>query len=107
MHAYSNLSVKHNTHTCTHTRTHTHTHTHTHTQNETATVEEFHQELQSVVNFPVKDFIIPFLKVGKMLHICCWYGFLGGSCQCSPPAIRKGCVSAKPFDITKIFTNLD
>jgi uncharacterized protein YprB with RNaseH-like and TPR domain len=44
-----------------------HTHTHHAPQNETATVEEFHQEVQSVVNFPFKDFIIPFLKVGKEL----------------------------------------
>lgn len=36
-------------------------------QNGTVTVVEFHQEIQSVTNHPLKEFIIPFLKV---LHYC-------------------------------------
>ena len=32
-------------------------------QNDTATIEEFHQEIQTIINFPLKEFIIPFLRV--------------------------------------------
>ena len=32
-------------------------------QNGTATIEEFHQEIQTVTNHPLRQFIIPFLKV--------------------------------------------
>ena len=32
-------------------------------QNGTATIEEFHQEIQTVTNHPLRQFIIPFLRV--------------------------------------------
>lgn len=41
-------------------------------QNETATVEEFHQEIQTIMNYPLKEFIIPFLRVSMELSTCTW-----------------------------------
>ena len=35
-------------------------------QNGTATIEEFHQEIQTVTNHPLKEFIIPFLRVSHV-----------------------------------------
>lgn len=33
-------------------------------QNSTLTIEEFHSKLQEATNFPLRPFVIPFLKVG-------------------------------------------
>lgn len=33
-------------------------------QNSTLTIEEFHAKLQEATNFPLRPFVIPFLKVG-------------------------------------------
>lgn len=32
-------------------------------QNSTLTIEEFHSKLQEATNFPLRPFVIPFLKV--------------------------------------------
>lgn len=34
-------------------------------QNSTLTIEEFHSKLQEATNFPLRPFVIPFLKVNK------------------------------------------
>lgn len=34
-------------------------------QNSTLTIEEFHSKLQEATNFPLRPFVIPFLKVTK------------------------------------------
>lgn len=36
-------------------------------QNSTLTIEEFHAKLQEATNFPLRPFVIPFLKVGPSL----------------------------------------
>lgn len=35
-------------------------------QNSTLTIEEFHAKLQEATNFPLRPFVIPFLKVGAL-----------------------------------------
>jgi hypothetical protein len=34
-------------------------------QNSTLTIEEFHAKLQEATNFPLRPFVIPFLKVSE------------------------------------------
>ena len=41
-------------------------------QNGTATIEEFHQEIQDVTNHPLKEFIIPFLRVSYVNDLLEW-----------------------------------
>lgn len=36
-------------------------------QNSTLTIEEFHSKLQEATNFPLRPFVIPFLKVIKFV----------------------------------------
>lgn len=38
-------------------------------QNSTVTIEEFHCKLQEATNFPLRPFVIPFLKVTEMLAL--------------------------------------
>lgn len=40
-------------------------------QNSTLTIEEFHSKLQEATNFPLRPFVVPFLKVG--IQICNHY----------------------------------
>lgn len=44
-------------------------------QNSTLTIEEFHAKLQEATNFPLRPFVIPFLKVGPQPG----HGGIGGS----------------------------
>lgn len=37
-------------------------------QNSTLTIEEFHAKLQEATNFPLRPFVIPFLKVRRTCH---------------------------------------
>ena len=43
-------------------------------QNSTLTIEEFHAKLQEATNFPLRPFVIPFLKVGVPARALrgCW-----------------------------------
>ena len=41
-------------------------------QNSTLTIEEFHSKLQEATNFPLRPFVIPFLKVGTNPLPLCW-----------------------------------
>lgn len=36
-------------------------------QNSTLTIEEFHSKLQEATNFPLRPFVVPFLKVGTWI----------------------------------------
>jgi hypothetical protein len=37
-------------------------------QNSHLSIEEFHSKLQEATNFPLRPFVIPFLKVGVSIH---------------------------------------
>ena len=57
-------------------------------QNGTVTVVEFHQEIQSVTNHPLKEFIIPFLKV--LCYFVCEGGIGRGKGRKEGRGGRKG-----------------
>ncbi|NWQ84149.1 MTG16 protein, partial [Columbina picui] len=66
--------------------------------NSTLTIEEFHAKLQEATNFPLRPFVIPFLKVGPSLGAMGTSGFvlakgglgvaLGSGLPVSPPGTR-------------------
>lgn len=71
-------------------------------QNSTLTIEEFHAKLQEATNFPLRPFVIPFLKVGPLALPA--KGDLGRvplglglHCPCPPQDMRVATPHARLF----------